>query len=123
GLQTMHQNHICHRDVKPDNILAMSWLPGPLRVKLADFGCAKFGVCTGLRTTGTDGYMAPKVLSYDDDQETSNYTYEADIWSLGCVIYYITTRKLPRVGFRMYMKYTRGQMPFPNESLIQIKMA
>ncbi|RPB06608.1 kinase-like protein [Morchella conica CCBAS932] len=124
GLQTMHQNHICHRDVKPDvrpsNILAISWLPGPLRVKLTDFGCAKFGAGTGLRTTiGTVGYMAPEVLGYDDDQETSNYTYEADIWSLGCVIYYVMTRKLPLVGFRSYMKYIRGQIPLPSEKLIQ----
>lgn len=63
--------------------------------------------------------MAPEVLGYDDDQETSYYTYEADMWSLGCVIYYVMTRKLPLVGFRSYMKYIRGQIPLPSEKLIQ----
>ncbi|KAH0603167.1 uncharacterized protein H6S33_008171 [Morchella sextelata] len=71
GLETMHEHKICHRGVKPDNILAISWLPGPLRVKLADFGCSKHAVGTDLRSTiGTFGYMAPEVSGYIEDQET-----------------------------------------------------
>ncbi|XP_046582305.1 cyclin-dependent kinase 5 homolog [Haliotis rubra] len=84
----LHDNMIAHRDLKPANIL----IEGNMAI-LADFGCAKNvrGVC-GMEmyvtsTAGTYAYMAPEVLS-----NVCQYSaIKADVWSLGCIIYYLLT--------------------------------
>ncbi|KAL0631186.1 hypothetical protein Q9L58_009953 [Maublancomyces gigas] len=61
GLVVLHAEGICHRDLKPQNILVAS--RDPLWVKIADFGTSKRSANTALRTMcGTQGYMAPELL-------------------------------------------------------------
>lgn len=57
-------------------------------MKVADFGLAKLverGISEAKTFVGTPQYWAPEVI----DSSTMNHTYgpEADLWSLGCVIY------------------------------------
>ncbi|KAI1097222.1 kinase-like protein [Jackrogersella minutella] len=107
GLKIMHDNGIAHRDFKPQNILVVSKQPGHVKVKITDFGLSKR--LSNRKTTvlatvgiGTSGYKAPEVVqSWDaeDEQGTNqtekvanidsrySYTYKADLWSLGCVIF------------------------------------
>ena len=58
---------------------------------LTDFGYAKNlsddPVCT--RMCGTKGYIAPEILL------RKPYSYEADIWSLGALMYSLVARQLP----------------------------
>jgi hypothetical protein len=60
--------------------------------KIADFGLTSDGVTSRLRTTilgrGTLGYRAPELL-----REELGYSKKTDIWSLGCIIYELCTRK------------------------------
>eukprot|EP00892_Ulva_mutabilis_P005077 jgi/Ulvmu1/2941/UM149_0020.1 len=84
GLAHIHNNRILHRDLKAQNIFLSK---GGI-VKLGDLGIAKL-----LETTleqcksvvGTPYYMAPEVCS------SSPYTSQADMWSLGCVLYELCT--------------------------------
>ncbi|KAI5962028.1 DUN1 [Candida margitis] len=99
GLKYLHDNDIIHRDIKPENILlditrrenpqqeqTGPWDPDELelRVKIADFGLAKFiGELKFTNTLcGTPAYVAPEILKYD-----RNYSTKVDLWSSGVLLY------------------------------------
>ena len=80
GVRTCHKHNIMHRDLKPENIL----LDREKQVKLTDFGWACTIENNQRRIThgGTTEFNAPEVV--DEEKE---YLYEAEVWSLGCVLY------------------------------------
>ena len=85
AVEYLHERRICHRDIKPDNILLSA--SGPLRFILADFNTAKSENSTqGLSAVGTEGYIAPEAYKPHD-----KIIFETDIFSLGCVFYYTLT--------------------------------
>lgn len=98
ALQHLHKKNIIHRDIKPENILLditprRNGVPqtGPwdeeehdVRVKIADFGLAKFIGERKFTNTlcGTPAYVAPEVLNND-----RNYSTKVDIWLAGVLLY------------------------------------
>ncbi|KAJ3577781.1 hypothetical protein NPX13_g2784 [Xylaria arbuscula] len=89
GLVYMHGELIAHRDLKPQNILVVS-IDTP-NVKIADFGVSKrlsARNTSSLRTRqGTKGYKAPELVRSWNEGKDYNYSYNVDVWSLGCVIF------------------------------------
>ena len=86
ALDYLHQERIIHWDVKPDNILCISENNSTMTFKLSDFGTAKVFDKNKLYTNtycGTPGYMASEVVFRE------NYTFSADIWSLGAVMSFV----------------------------------
>lgn len=76
GLHHMHQHGLAHRDVKPSNVIFVEGVP-----KLADIGLV---AASGQRTfVGTEGFVPP-----EGPGDAS-----ADIYSLGMVLYEISTGK------------------------------
>ena len=80
ALNYIHAKHICHRDIKPQNILID---PSTNRVFLCDFGSAKIlnkdennvqYICSRF-------YRAPELI-----MEITKYDESIDIWSFACVI-------------------------------------
>ena len=79
GLAGLHRHNICHRDLKPDNVL-VNMEAGV--VKICDLGSAKVlsGSKAGITYIGTRYYRAPELLSGIED-----YTLAIDVWALGCI--------------------------------------
>jgi hypothetical protein len=94
GLAAAHERRLIHRDIKPSNL----WLEGPAgRVKILDFGLAQPVDDAGNLTisglvVGTPQYMAPEQASGNAVEARS------DLFSLGCVLYRMTTGELPFQG-------------------------
>jgi serine/threonine protein kinase len=89
GLHWCHSHDICHRDLKPDNLLLM--LPDFI-LKIADFGLAlqRDPASPIFTFSGTDRYMAPEVLG---GAEHSGFV--ADIFSCGVILFILLSGKPP----------------------------
>jgi serine/threonine protein kinase len=86
-----HNQHICHRDLKLENIL----LKGPgdtSQVKIADFGLSDFYRPGAMMKSncGTLSFLAPEVF-----RGTSNAGPPLDVWSLGVILFAVLCGRLP----------------------------
>ncbi|RMJ23335.1 STYKc [Aspergillus sp. HF37] len=121
GLVVLHGLGITHRDIKPQNVLVVQ--KNPIRVKIADFGISKRALegQTELRTQiGTQGYMAPEILGLVDEAKLdSTYSSAVDIWSLGCLLYYLLTKETPFSEYEALRDYAKGYTEFPDGPLIE----
>ena len=80
GLAYMHALGICHRDMKPQNILTD---PETHELKICDFGSAKKLVAgqPNVSYISSRPYRAPELIF-----GATEYTSAIDLWSGGCVI-------------------------------------
>jgi len=92
GLYYMHDRWIIHRDIKLGNL----FLSEKMEIKIGDFGLAtqlaydrerKKTIC------GTPNYIAPEILS--SGAEGGGHSFEADVWSIGVVLYTLLIGRPP----------------------------
>ena len=99
ALSNAHRLNLLHRDIKPANI-QVNWMPdGRFICKFVDFGLARFFEKPSKQTVRPDGtvmgsvyYMAPEQL------ERHALDGRADLYSLGCVFYFILSMQRPFEG-------------------------
>ncbi|XP_060818242.1 serine/threonine-protein kinase PLK1-like isoform X1 [Bombus pascuorum] len=87
GVAYIHSQKVVHRDLKPGNM----FLSDRMIVKIGDFGLATRldGQCRRVTICGTPNYIAPEVLY------KQAYSYEADVWALGCILYALLVGQPP----------------------------
>ena len=102
GLEAAHAQGIVHRDIKPGNLM----LDAAGTVRVLDLGLARivdaanpFGKTAGGRLTesgmymGTVDFMAP-----EQAEDSRRVDHRADIYGLGCTLYYLLTGRTPFDG-------------------------
>jgi serine/threonine protein kinase/hemoglobin-like flavoprotein/Ran GTPase-activating protein (RanGAP) involved in mRNA processing and transport len=93
GLVAAHAKHILHRDLKPANVMIVEAGTASERIKLLDFGIAKFveADLTGtVGLIGTPAFMAPEQFS-----APSQITPAVDLWQLGALLFVMLTGQTP----------------------------
>jgi serine/threonine protein kinase len=91
ALQFAHDHNVVHRDIKPANIM----LAADDLVKVTDFGTAKilqYGAAQQTAAMGTPGYMSPEQI------KSKAVDGRTDIFSLGVMLYELTTGQRPFRG-------------------------
>ena len=92
ALEHAHETGIIHRDVKPENI--MLYRDG--RLKLTDFGIAR--VLEADRMTASGSLLGSPAHMPPETIDGAMGDVRGDVFSLGTVLYYVTTGQLPFVG-------------------------
>ncbi|CAK73768.1 unnamed protein product (macronuclear) [Paramecium tetraurelia] len=84
AMNHIHERKILHRDLKTQNI----FLTSKSDVKIGDFGIARVLQHTydcAKTAIGTPYYLSPEIC------QEKPYNQKSDIWSLGCILYELTT--------------------------------
>ena len=93
ALFILHSNGIIHRDLKTNNIL-MKYENNSWKIYLIDFGMSRIVSYRRDKRNMTPKiitlYYRPPEIAYNLQKE---YSYEVDIWSLGCIFYELFEKK------------------------------
>ncbi|MFT5453653.1 MAG: outer membrane biosynthesis protein TonB [Myxococcota bacterium] len=114
GVNAAHEAGIAHRDLKPANVLLAPTEQGFVP-KVTDFGLAKVldrpdinsGNTRAGVAMGTPSYMAPEQI-----RDAGKVDARADLFSLGCILYELVTRRRAFPGdetLQIYNAVTRGE--------------
>jgi formylglycine-generating enzyme required for sulfatase activity/serine/threonine protein kinase len=107
GLQHAHERGMVHRDVKPSNLM-LARAGTKAVVKVLDFGLAKVtsegqsegGLTREGQMLGTPDYIAPEQI-----RDAQSADIRADIYSLGCTLYYLLAGRPPFGGENIWDIY------------------
>jgi len=115
GIEAAHNNHIIHRDIKPQNII----ISKDGKVKVTDFGIAKAATSNTITSNvmGSVHYTSPEQARGGFSDEKS------DIYSLGCTMFEMLTGHVPFDGettVAIAIKHIQEEMPSPREYVPEI---
>jgi serine/threonine-protein kinase len=118
SLAEAHARGLVHRDITPANIYLCRMGLDYDFVKVLDFGLVKFDAQRELEhtlmgghhaTAGTPAFMAPELIAEGEVDA------RADVYSLGCVAYYLLTGQLvfeADTAMKMFLQHLQG-VPVP----------
>lgn len=118
GIEAAHNNHIIHRDIKPQNII----ISKDGKVKVTDFGIAKAATSNTITSNvmGSVHYTSP-------EQARGGYSDEkSDIYSLGITLFEMLTGRVPFNGettVAIAIKHIQEPMPSPRDFVPEIPIS
>jgi formylglycine-generating enzyme required for sulfatase activity/serine/threonine protein kinase len=104
GVQYAHQKGMVHRDIKPSNLIVTREANTPI-VKLLDFGLARATFeGSADRSLTHEGQMlgTPDYIAPEQSLDATKADIRADIYSLGCTLYYLLSGGPPFRGSSLY---------------------
>ncbi len=118
GIESAHNNHIIHRDIKPQNII----ISKEGKVKVTDFGIAKAATSNTITSNvmGSVHYTSPEQVRGGFSDEKS------DIYSLGITLFEMLTGRVPFNGdttVAVAIKHIQEPMPSPREFVPEIPIS
>ncbi|MDR0948219.1 MAG: Stk1 family PASTA domain-containing Ser/Thr kinase [Lachnospiraceae bacterium] len=108
GIEAAHNNHIIHRDIKPQNII----ISRDGKVKVTDFGIAKATTSRTITSNvmGSVHYTSP-------EQARGGYSdQKSDVYSLGITLFEMLTGRVPFAGdttVAIAIKHIQEELPSP----------
>ncbi len=118
GIEAAHNNHIIHRDIKPQNII----ISKEGKVKVTDFGIAKAATSNTITSNvmGSVHYTSP-------EQARGGYSDErSDVYSLGITLFEMLTGRVPFNGettVAIAIKHIQEELPSPREFVPEIPIS
>mgnify|MGYP002509494331 CR=1 FL=1 len=118
GIEAAHNNHIIHRDIKPQNII----ISKEGKVKVTDFGIAKAATSNTITSNvmGSVHYTSP-------EQARGGYSDEkSDIYSLGITMFEMLTGRVPFNGettVAIAIKHIQEELPSPRDYVSEIPIS
>lgn len=118
GIEAAHNNHIIHRDIKPQNII----ISKEGKVKVTDFGIAKAASSNTITSNvmGSVHYTSPEQARGGFSDEKS------DIYSLGITLFEMLTGRVPFNGdttVAIAIKQIQDEMPSPREFVPEVPVS
>lgn len=106
-----HTYGVLHRDIKPDNVFISRTGPTHARVKVLDFGIARWLTHTDGQTLTQTGHVlgTPRYMSPEQIVDTDKVGPATDVFALGCL------------AFRLFAAHQDDAFPFDN--LVQAMLA
>lgn len=118
GIEAAHNNHIIHRDIKPQNII----ISKEGKVKVTDFGIAKAASSNTITSNvmGSVHYTSP-------EQARGGFSdAKSDIYSMGITFFEMLTGRVPFNGdttVAIAIKHIQDEMPTPREFVPEIPIS
>ncbi len=118
GIEAAHNNHIIHRDIKPQNII----ISREGKVKVTDFGIARAASANTISSNamGSVHYISP-------EQAKGGFVDEkSDIYSLGITLYEMLTGHVPFDGdstVTIALKHVQNDMPSAKKDVPELPIS
>ena len=115
GLAHAHARNLVHCDIKPSNLLVNN----QGLVKILDLGLARLNQSDeprgdGQTVLGTVDYMSP-----EQGLGGSDFDHRADIYSLGCTLYFLLTGRPPFPDGTLAQRIVKHQTQEPRDILVE----